>query len=91
MGDDGRRGDAPQVVHETTVIEGGRGGGGGGGLIALVILVIVLGVAAFLYFNGYLGRAADKADINVNVAAPKIDLPDINVTTSSPPPANSGK
>ena len=52
---------------------------------------------AFLYFGGYLQRAADKTDINVNVAAPKIELPDIRIETKAPeqpqqPAANqSGK
>ncbi len=82
MSDDGRGDGGPHVVHETTVVDGG---GGGGGLIALVVLVIVLGIAAFLYFGGYLGGAADKGDINVNVAAPSVDLPDVEV----PAPATS--
>jgi len=82
MSDDGR-GDAPQVVHETTVVDGG--GGGGGGLIALGLLMIILGIAAFLYFGGYL-ESVDKGDVNVNVSAPSLDLPDLNVTTTTSPP-----
>ncbi|GAA4815189.1 hypothetical protein GCM10023232_08590 [Sphingosinicella ginsenosidimutans] len=60
-------------------------------MVALVILVIVLAVAAFLYFGGYLGKAADKADVNVNIAAPNLHLPDVKVSTSTPAPAPSGK
>jgi hypothetical protein len=88
MGDH-RSDDEPRVVHETTVIDTGGRGGGGGGLVALIVLLIIVAVAAFLYFGGYLGKAADKADINVNVAAPDIDLPDVNVTLPGEPASNT--
>jgi hypothetical protein len=88
MGDH-RSDDEPHVVHETTVIDtGGGGGSGGGGLVALVVLLIIVAVGAFLYFGGYLGKVADKADVNVNVAAPDIDLPDVNVTLPGEPASN---
>lgn len=70
------------VERETTVINTGGGGGGGTIVALLVLLLIALGV--FLYFGGFLERAADKADINVNVEAPKIELPDVEIQT---PPA----
>ena len=72
------------VERETTVIHTDGGGGGGGGAIAAILVVLVIAVLAFLYFSGYLQQAADKTDINVNVAAPRIDLPDIKIET---PPA----
>ena len=68
------------VERETTVIHTD----GGGGAIAAILVVLVIAVLAFLFFGGYLQQAADKTDINVNVAAPKIDLPDIKIET---PPA----
>lgn len=81
-----------EVERETTIIQTGNGGGGGGGLLAIVLL-LVAAVAAFLYFGGYLQRAADGVDINVNVGAPKVELPDIKMETprSEPEkaPANS--
>lgn len=70
------------VERETTVIH--TGGGGGGGAIAAILVILVIAVIAFLFFGGYLQRAADKTDINVNVTAPKIELPDIRIET---PPA----
>ena len=73
-----------EVERETTVINTGGGGGGGGTIVALLVL-LVIAVAAFLFFGGYLERAADEVDINVNVEAPKIELPDIKIET--PPPA----
>jgi hypothetical protein len=73
------------VERETTVIHtDGGGGGGGGGAVAAILVILVIAVLAFLFFGGYLQRAADKTDINVNVAAPKIELPDIRIET---PPA----
>lgn len=79
------------VTHETTVINTGERRGGGS-LIAIV-LVLVVATLAFLYFGGYLQRAADKTNININVDAPKIDMPDINIERqrSEPPAGNSAK
>ena len=77
-----RRPDDDPARHETTIIQTGERRGGGGAIVALVVLAI-LALLAFLFFGGYLGRVADKTDINVNVAAPKVELPDINI----PPPA----
>jgi len=68
--------------HETTVIQTGERRGGGGAIVAIVV-VLILGLIAFLFFGGYLRRVADKTDVNVNVAAPNIELPDVQV----PPPA----
>ena len=73
------------VERETTVIHtDGGGGGGGGGAIAAILVILVIAVLAFLFFGGYLQQAADKTDINVNVSAPKIELPDVRIET---PPA----
>ena len=84
MGD--RRDDEP-ARHETTIIQAGERRGGGGVLVALVVLLI-LGLLAFLFFGGHLRRAADKTDINVNVEAPKVELPDVQITPPSSEPAN---
>ncbi len=75
------------VTHETTVINTGERRGGGGALIAIVLLIVV-GVLAFLYFGGYLQRAASKTDIDV-----KVDLPDVNIDRgkSAPPAGNQAK
>ena len=56
------------VTHETTVINTGERRGGGGTAIAIV-LVLIVATLGFLYFGGYLQRAADKADVNINVVA----------------------
>lgn len=81
-----RRDDEP-VRHETTVIQTGERRGGGGTIVALIVLVI-LAVLAFLFFGGYLQRVADKTDVNVNVSAPNIELPDVQITPPATEPTN---
>jgi hypothetical protein len=84
------------VERETVVVDTGSRSGGGGA-IAAILVVLVLGILAFLFFGGYLQKAVDGTDINVNVA-PKIELPDIRIDNPPAPaqqpaqPANqSGK
>ena len=81
----------PRVERETTVIQTGNGGGGGG-VIALVVVLLAAAVLAFLFFGGWFERAADDVGVNVNVEAPDIKMPDINIDTdkaeSEPAPAN---
>ncbi|MEA3031776.1 MAG: hypothetical protein QOG13_3101 [Sphingomonadales bacterium] len=75
-----------QVERETVVVDtGGDRGGGSGGAIAAILVILVLGVLAFLFFGGYLQKAADETNINVNVGTPKIELPDIRI--DNPPAA----
>lgn len=72
-------------VDRTTIIQTDRDRGGGSGAIVALIALLVLGVLLFLLFGGSLGGGRDEGDINVNVDAPEItvpdvDLPDVNVT-----------
>jgi hypothetical protein len=50
--------------------------------------VLILGLAAFLFFGGYLRRVADRTDVNVNVSAPNIQLPDVQITPPATQPTN---
>ena len=75
--------DERPVQRETVVVDTGSGGGGGGAIVAILV-VLVLGVLAFLFFGGYLGSGANKGDINVNVAMPKVELPDIRIDNPAP-------
>jgi hypothetical protein len=79
-------------IHETTVINTGERRGGGAAIAAIALLVIVA-VAAVLYFGGYLQRAADKTDIDINIEAPKVQLPEMHIDRgkSDDPATNSGK
>jgi hypothetical protein len=67
------------VTRETTVINTGGDRGGGGGTIVALLVLAVIAIGAFLFFGGYLQSAADDLDVNVNVAAPKVELPDITI------------
>lgn len=77
------------VRHETTVIN--AGGDRGGGLLIGVILVLLIGVAAFLYFGGYIGHGAGDRDININIKAPDINITPPSAPAPSPPAGNSAK
>ena len=82
----------PRVERETTVVTNG-GGGGGGAIIAVVLLLVVV-VLLFLYFSGYLGRAADETDININVDTPALEVPEVRVPdidVNLPPPEQPAK
>src|SRR5687768_13232204 len=87
--------------ERTTIIttDGDRGRGGGA-IIAVVVILAVL-ILLFVLFGGSLNRAADEVGVNVDVEAPKVEMPnvDINVPekievdlpeveTKDEPPAN---
>lgn len=87
--------------ERTTIIatDGDRGRGGGA-IIAVVVILAVL-ILLFVLFGGNLNRAADEVGVNVDVEAPKLEVPnvDINVPekievdlpeveTKDEPPAN---
>lgn len=75
------------IERETTIIQTGERSGGGGAIAAVVALVVIA-VIAFLFFGGYFQKAADEVDVNVNVAAPKVELPDVDINLPSTEPAN---
>ncbi len=63
-------------TERTTIIQtGGRDRGGGGVILALVLILALLAVLYFV-FSGSFNSAADEVGVNVNVEAPKIDVPD---------------
>jgi hypothetical protein len=62
----------------TTVVQTDGGRGGGGVLLAVVVIVALLAVLYFV-FSGSFNRAADEVGVNVNVEAPKIAVPDVNL------------
>jgi hypothetical protein len=67
------------VERTTTVVStGGDRGGGGGALLAVLVIVVLLAVLYFV-FSGTFNRAANDVGVNVNVEAPKVDVPDINL------------
>ena len=71
--------DHERVTERTTVVtnDGGRRGGGGW-LVAILLLVALLVLLFFLFGNGF-DRAADEVGVNVNLDAPKVEVPDVKV------------
>jgi hypothetical protein len=63
--------------RETTII---RSGGDGGGGMAIAIVVLLLGVVLLLFlFRGGFGGNADRGDINVNIDAPGVTVPEVRM------------
>ncbi|HYW17623.1 MAG TPA: hypothetical protein VE891_15900 [Allosphingosinicella sp.] len=67
-------------TERTTIIQtgGDRDRGGGGVILAVVLLLALLALLYFL-FSGSFNRAADSVGVNVNVEAPKVDMPNIEM------------
>jgi hypothetical protein len=67
-------------TERTTIIhtDGGRDRGGGGIILAVLVILVLLGVLYFI-FSGSFNRAADEVGVNVNVEAPKIDVPNVEL------------
>lgn len=63
----------------TTVIQTDGDRGGGGGVLLAVLLILVLLAVLYFVFSGSFNRAADEVGVNVNVEAPKVEVPDVNV------------
>ena len=80
MGEPDRERETVRDTERTTVVHTDGGGrGGGGGLIAVVLILLLLVLLFFLFGRGLFNSAADQVGVNVNVDAPKIDVPDVNV------------
>ena len=72
--------DTVRDTERTTIIQSDGDRGGGGGVVLALVALLVLGAVLFLLFGDGLGRGGDEGDVNVNIEAPEIDVPDINVT-----------
>ncbi|HEX8379434.1 MAG TPA: hypothetical protein VF619_02655 [Allosphingosinicella sp.] len=70
-------------TERTTIIQtdGGRDRGGGGVILAVVVILALLAVLYFV-FSGSFNRAADSVGVNVNVEAPKVDMPNVKMPES---------
>ena len=63
----------------TTVIQTDGDRGGGGGVLLAVLVILVLLAVLYFVFSGSFNRAADNVGVNVNVEAPKVDVPDVDL------------
>lgn len=67
-------------TERTTIIQtdGGRNRGGGGVILAIVLILALLALLYFV-FSGSLNRTADSVGVNVNVEAPEVKMPDVDM------------
>ncbi|HYJ83599.1 MAG TPA: hypothetical protein VEW26_12255 [Allosphingosinicella sp.] len=80
MTDPDREREPVRDTERTTIIQTDGGGDrGGGGVILAVLLVLVLLAVLYFLFSGSFNRAADEVGVNVNVEAPKIDVPEVRL------------
>ena len=64
-------------TERTTIIQTGGGGDrGGGGVILAVVLILAVLALLYFVFSGSFNRAADEVGVNVNIEAPKVEMPD---------------
>jgi hypothetical protein len=72
-----------ETVHDTerttTVIQTDGDRGGGGGILLAVLLILVVLAVLYFVFSGSFNRAANEVGVNVNVDAPKVAVPDVNL------------
>ena len=80
----------------TTIVTTDGGGRGGGTTVAVVLVIVLLIILLFVVFGDRLRDTADEVavpedlDVNVNVAAPVIRLPDVEIRQADePPPAQA--
>jgi hypothetical protein len=80
MTDPDRERETVRDTERTTIIQtdGGRDRGGGGVILAVLLILVLLGVLYFI-FSGSFNRAADSVGVNVNVEAPKVEMPNVKM------------
>jgi preprotein translocase subunit SecF len=78
MTDPDRDGVTRREENVTIVQTGERRGGGSTALVAIVVIVALVVLLYFVFGRG-LNRAADEVGVNVNIDAPKVQLPDVKV------------
>ncbi|HYE27486.1 MAG TPA: hypothetical protein VEA61_04540 [Allosphingosinicella sp.] len=79
MSDHDRERETVRDTERTTVVQTDGGRGGGGGVIVAVVLLLVVAAVLFVVFGGAFNRAADEVGVNVNVEAPKVEVPDVDI------------
>lgn len=70
--------DKVRDTERTTIVQTDGDRGGGGLLVALLVLVLLV-VLLFFLFGGGLTGGGEEGDVNVNVEAPELTVPDIEV------------
>ena len=70
---------APRREENVTIVQTGERRGGGSTALIAIVVIAVLALLAYFLFGGGLNRAADEVGVNVNIDAPKVELPDVKV------------
>lgn len=71
--------DTVRETERTTIIQTDGGRRGGGGVVLAVVLILALLAVLYFVFSGSFNRAADSVGVNVNVEAPKVEMPSIDM------------
>ena len=79
MGDYDRDRETVRESDRTTIITDGGERRGGGGILLAAVLIVALLVLLFLLFGGGLNRAADEVGVNVDVDAPEVAVPEVDL------------
>jgi len=79
MSDHDRERETVRDTERTTVVATGGDRGGGGGVVLAVLVILALLAVLYFVFSGSFDRAADEVGVNVNVEAPKVEVPDVEV------------
>lgn len=73
--------------RETTIIQTGDSGSGLGPALIIIVAVLLVMGGIFYWYNT---AGPSTGDINVNVAAPKVELPDVQITPPASEPTKNG-
>lgn len=71
--------DSVRDTERTTIIQTDGGRGRGSGVLLAIVLIVALLAVLYFVFSGSFNRAADSVGVNVNVEAPKVDMPSIDM------------
>ena len=71
--------DKVRDTERTTIVHTDSDRGGGSGVLVALVVLVLLGVLLFFLFGGGLGRGGDEGDVNVNIEAPEVTMPDVEV------------
>ncbi len=79
-----------ETERNTTIIHTDSDRSGGGGMLVALVILVLLAALLFYLFSGGFGRTADEGDINVNIEAPDLTVPEVQLPAVDAPPSDGG-